>query len=132
LADDLHPREFKGGDTLRICNGAIIMSRLKLLSGALALAAIAMGSAPAMAQSYHGWGMMDGYGPGYGQGRMQRYGYEHGPGMMWGNGSGYGPGMMRGYGPHYGYDSSDRNVRHYRRGYGRGMMGPGWYDRDDE
>ena len=69
---------------------------------AIGLAIAILGSI-ALAQPYGGWGMMGGYGPGYGSC------------MMGGCGYGYGPGMMDGYGMMYG------------PGYGPGMMGPGWY-----
>ena len=69
---------------------------------AIGLAIAILGSI-ALAQPYGGWGMMGGYGPGYGLR------------MMGGCGYGYGPGMMGGYGMMHG------------PGYGPGMMGPGWY-----
>jgi len=82
------------------------MQRLTFLGAALALALTA---STAMAQPYGGYGMMGGYGPGYGMmgggyGMMGGYGPGgcYGPAMMYGCGYGPGYGMMQGYGPGYG------------------------------
>jgi hypothetical protein len=80
---------------------------------AVAVAAIVLTvGAAAFAQ----WGMMGGYGPGYGPGMMGNYG------MMGGYGPGYGRGMMGGYGPYHGPGM----MGNYGSGHGPGMMMPGW------
>jgi hypothetical protein len=95
--------------------------RYGLFAATIAVAGLA---SAAQAQPY---GMMGGYGPGYGMmgggygpGYMMGPGYSpgmmgsYGPGYMMG--PGYGPGMMGGYGPGY-------MMRGYGGGYGPGMMG---------
>ena len=83
----------------------------KLCYGLLAAGVVLAAASSVQAQPY-GYGMMGGYGPGYGPGYMM------GPGMMGGYGPGYmmGPGMMGGYGPGY-------MMRPGYGGYGPGMMG---------
>ena len=83
----------------------------------LGAATLSLGSS-AQAHPTGGWGMMGGYGPGYGHmGYGGGWGYM-GPAMM----GGYGPGWMHGYGP--GYRQGPRGPG-YRGGYGPGY-GPGW------
>jgi hypothetical protein len=99
----------------------------KLRYGILAasLALIAAGSVHA--QPY-GYGMMGGYGPGYGMmGSGYGPGAMMGPGMMgggYGPGYGMGPGMMGGYGP--GYGMMGPGMMGYGGGYGPGWMMRGY------
>ena len=88
------------------------MTTRKILIGLGAASVLTVGIAAFGGASAQTYGMMGGYGPGYGQddGRSADYGPAMGACVV---GAGDGRGMMDGYGPGmmYGY------------GYGRGMMG---------
>jgi hypothetical protein len=104
------------------------MKRKFLVAGtALALifgAAIIGSGTAATAQSYGGWGMMGGQGPGRG---MMGGGYGPGPGMMDGYGpgsgrrGGNGPGWMHGYGRGANTEYGPENCPRFQGG----LTGPG-------